>query len=237
MGRTKMFKSKETEDNLQQKAFAIYKKNQDSFLDSPHLMDGYDTDEDVIKDTKALDTIKYIINHKNIVRDRLRYLAHQLLERADSHDDSKLKDPEIRWLIEMDKEPRYDYGSPEYLDKKKRYEKFFKHHYAHNRHHPEHFTNGVDGMNLADLCEYLIDITSYHSEIHAKQVIQTINSQAERFGLDEQLMQVLKNTMYEYFTYFGSEKSLADLYYASSKASEQELKKALESIKKDSNTN
>lgn len=233
MGRTKMFKSKETEGNLRKEALAIYKKNQDSFLDSPHLVDGYDTEEDVVKDTEALDTIKYIIDHKNIVRDRLRYLAYQLLERADSHDDSKLKNPEIRWLIEMDKEPRYDYGSPEYLDKKKRYEKFFNHHYANNRHHPEHFTNGVDGMNLTDLCEYLIDITSYHSEMHPEQVIKTVNSQAERFGLDEQLIQILKNTLYEYFTCFGGEKSLADSYYDSNKGLEKDLK----DIEKDSSTN
>ena len=32
-----------------------------------------------------------------------------------------------------------------------------EHHYAHNRHHPEHHAGGVHGMNLVDLIEMLAD--------------------------------------------------------------------------------
>jgi len=32
-----------------------------------------------------------------------------------------------------------------------------EHHYKNNRHHPEHFNNGIDEMNLVDLIELLCD--------------------------------------------------------------------------------
>jgi hypothetical protein len=32
-----------------------------------------------------------------------------------------------------------------------------KHHYENNRHHPEHFKNNIDDMNLIDLIEMLCD--------------------------------------------------------------------------------
>lgn len=179
-----------------------------SFVE-PKAIDGYDTNGSVVKDEQALDTIFYIAKHKETVAKRLAFLAEQLLERAKEHDASKLKNPELDWLIEMDKEPRYVYGSKEYLDKKRRWEKFFKHHYAVNRHHPEHYINGVEGMSLTDLCEYLIDISSYCAEMHPEEVFNIINNQASRFGLDEQLTQILKNTLLEYFTYFGNLKPLA----------------------------
>lgn len=178
-----------------------------SFVE-PKAVDGYDTEE-VVKDKQALDTICYINEHKETVAKRLRFLAEQLLERAEKHDNSKLRSPEVDWLIEMDKEPRYKYGTKEYLDKKARWQKFFDHHYAQNRHHPEHFSTGVEGMNLTDICEYLIDISSYYAEMHPEEVFNIINNQADRFGLDEQLTQILKNTLLEYFTYFGDMKPAA----------------------------
>lgn len=178
-----------------------------SFVE-PKIVDGYDV-SDPVKDKKALDTVSYIVNHKKTVAKRLKFLAEQLLERSETHDDSKLKSPEIDWLIEMDKEPRYPYGSQEYLDKKKRWEKFFKHHYKVNSHHPEHYRDGVSGMTLTDLCEYLIDISAYYAEMHPEDVFKTLNEQSERFGLEEQLTQILKNTLIYYFTYFGNMKPVA----------------------------
>lgn len=171
-------------------------------IDEPLVLDGYDN-ENIIKDTHAFDTVKSILKHRETVKSRLLFLADELYNRAHHHDDSKLQDPEIKWLIEMDKEPRYPYGSPEYFDKMKRWDKFFKHHYELNRHHPDHFHDGINGMNLADLCEYIVDIISYFKELHVNEALDTVNKQADRFGLDEQLIQILKNTLMEYFTWFG----------------------------------
>ena len=46
--------------------------------------------------------------HKEKVKRRLLFLSEELKNRAESHDNSKLKEPEIKYLIEMDKELRYN---------------------------------------------------------------------------------------------------------------------------------
>lgn len=176
----------------------------------PLFIDGYDTDS-LIKDPKALETLNSILQHKKTVKERLLFLADELYKRAYYHDDSKLQMPELQWLIDMDKEPRYAYGTPEYFDKMKRWDKFFKSHYKGNRHHPDHFPNGVNDMNLADLCEYIVDIISYYKELHANVALDTVNKQQQRFGFDEQLTQILKNTLIEYFSWFGNQKPMSDV--------------------------
>ena len=175
----------------------------------PLFIDGYETDS-LVKDPEALNTLNSILKHRQTVRERLLFLADELYKRAYHHDDSKLQLPEIKWLIEMDKEPRYEYGTPEYFEKMKRWDKFFKHHYENNRHHPDHFANGIEGMNLADLCEYIVDIISYYEELHVNNALDTVNKQKERFGFDEQLTQILKNTLIEYFSWFGGQKPISD---------------------------
>ena len=158
-----------------------------------------------VKDPQAFETVSRINSHRKSVRAKLNFLIKKLAERSENHDLSKLKEPEIGWLIEMDKEPRVTYGSPEYFEKMKRWEKFFKHHYANNRHHPDHFGDmGVSGMNLVDLAEYLCDIISYLEEMHASQAIKIIDEQGKRFGLEDQLSQILKNTLVEYFSWVGN---------------------------------
>lgn len=178
-------------------------------VDEPLVVDGYNSDT-IIKDPHALNTVNSILKHRENVKSRLLFLADELYQRAYHHDDSKLQTPEIGWLIEMDKEPRYPYGSPEYFDKMRRWDKFFRHHYKSNRHHPDHFQDGISGMNLADLCEYIVDIISYFEELHVGEALDTVNKQADRFGLDEQLIQILKNTLMEYFTWFGGNAPACD---------------------------
>lgn len=169
------------------------------------VLDTANTDS-IIKDPSAVDTIKSILKHKKSVADKLNFLAKELLNRAEHHDDSKLVQPEIGWLIEMDKEPKASYGSDEYFGRLQRWQKFFDHHYAVNRHHPDHFKDlGVQGFNLADLCEYLMDICSYFDKMHVSDAIKVVEEQSKRFGLDEQLSQILKNTLIEYYSWIGDE--------------------------------
>ena len=184
---------------------AIYLQN--SLANQPeHIIDGNDLEGDIIKDKSALATIESILKHKTSVKKKLTFLVEELEKRAENHDNSKLQQPELNYLIEMDKEGRKKYGSQEYFDKMKRWEKFFKHHYENNRHHPDHFSNGVEGMNLIDLCEYIVDIISYYDNMHVEDAIKTINEQKTRFKFDDQLTQILKNTLLEYFTWFGDYK-------------------------------
>lgn len=186
-----------------------------------HIIDGHDNDN-IIKDASALKTIKDILKHKEKVRRRLLFLSNELRKRADEHDNSKLRNPEIEYLIEMDKEPKYPYNSPEYFDKMKRWQKFFDHHYANNRHHPDHFKNGILDMTLTDICEYLVDIISYYDEMHIHDAVDTIEKQQNRFGLDGQLSQILINTLIEYFSYIGDFKPDADKMFEDNKKENNE---------------
>ena len=68
------------------------------------------------------------------------------------------------------------------------------HHYANNRHHPEHFENGISDMNLIDLIEMICDwksATARHSDGDIKRSI-IINT--NRFKLSDQLAKILSNT-------------------------------------------
>ena len=191
----------ETDLTLQKAATDAYGKMKGPSSDEHYIDIKEGESEDV--DYSAIKTISNILKHKRSVNTKMQYLSRNLKERGEAHDASKLEYPEIEWLIEMDKEPIYPYGSPEYFEKMRRWEKFFKHHYENNRHHPSHFEHGIDGMNLLDLCEYCCDIISYYDEMHPDQAFQSIEAQKERFGMDEQLTCILKNTLLEYFTWFG----------------------------------
>jgi len=169
--------------------------------DDKHIIDILE-DKSIV-DKQAIKTIDSIIKHRNSVKNKLKFLSEEIKKRGEKHDLSKLQQPELGWLIQMDKEPRYEYGTPEYFEKMKKWQKFFIHHYTNNRHHPDHFKLGVYDMTLVDLCEYIADIISYYDEIHVDNALKIIENQKERFGFDEQLSQILKNTLLEYFSWVG----------------------------------
>lgn len=194
--------------NLKEKAIKAYLKNSEPPKKTGLCIDGLDTSLSIIKDESAYRTINSIITHKTKVKQSLEFLASKILDRANTHDDSKLRSPEIDYLIAMDKEPFYKYGSPEYFDKMKRWDKFFLHHYSLNSHHPDHFrmqgfSNGLDGMNLVDLIEFLADIISYCDKLRPQKAFEIIEAQAQRFELSPQLVNILKNTLTEFFTWVG----------------------------------
>lgn len=149
---------------------------------------------------KKSETRKVIEAHIENVRNKLSTLRDEIQERALHHDESKLKSPEAELWERMDLEPRYAYGTKEYFDKVKRNKLLFDVHYENNRHHPEHYPNGVEGMNLIDLLEFVCDITSYRQILKVQDIIELMDIQSKRFGIDEQLRQILVNTVVEYFS-------------------------------------
>lgn len=189
-----------------QKAVSVYKKERenDPIID---IQIGGDVNVVYSGDAQAQNTIKSILKHKESVKNRLLFLIAELKKRADVHDDSKLRSPEVNYLIEMDKEGKVKYGSDAYFEKMKRWECFFNHHYKENTHHPDHYQLGVDDMNIADLCEYMIDVVSYFEDLHVADAINTIDAQQERFGLSDQLANVLKNTLVKYYSNMGEYES------------------------------
>jgi len=176
--------------------------------DDKHIIDI--SENKSIVDEQAKKTVYNIIKHRNSVKNKLNFLSKEIKKRGEEHDLSKLQQPELNWLIQMDKEPKYKYGTPEYFEKMKRWQKFFTHHYTNNRHHPDHFKLGILEMTLVDLCEYIADIISYYDEMHVDDALKTIKDQKERFGFDEQLSQILKNTLLEYFSWVGDFKPISE---------------------------
>lgn len=182
--------------------------NYENIPKDKHIIDT--NNSEIINDEKAIETVREVIKHRQSVNKKLNFLSKEISKRGEEHDLSKLQYPEINWLIQMDKEPKYEYGTKEYFQKMKKWNKFFVHHYTNNRHHPDHFQEGVYGMTLVDLCEYISDIISYYDEMHVGDAIKTIEKQKERFKLDEQLSQILKNTLIEYFSWVGNYKPLSE---------------------------
>lgn len=68
-------------------------------------------------------------------------------------------------------------------------------HYKNNRHHPEHFANGIKDMTLLDLLEMLCDWKA-SSERHADgNIYRSIEINQSRFGYSDELKDILKNTV------------------------------------------
>lgn len=69
-----------------------------------------------------------------------------------------------------------------------------EHHYANYRHHPEHFVDGVNDMNLIDLVEMICDWKASTLRHNDGNLLKSIEINAQRFGMSEQLTQILVNT-------------------------------------------
>jgi hypothetical protein len=119
-----------------------------------------------------------------------------LSDRADLHDASKLLPPEKETFDRVTpllKE--LTYGSDEYRETLASMYDALEHHYANNRHHPEHFPNGINGMNLIDLVEMVCDWKAA-SERHADgDIYKSLEINKKRFEMSDQLYQILKNTV------------------------------------------
>lgn len=132
--------------------------------------------------------LKELGQHKTDVRNVMDSIIFYLRRNATVHDDSKCDTPEIEALT-LIKDMKY--GSKEYNDVCK--SEGIQHHYKVNRHHPEHFDNGVDDMNLLDLMEYFVDC--YCASNRRGGVSPDFNNQKERHGLSPQLIKILNNTV------------------------------------------
>lgn len=148
-------------------------------------------------------TKNYIESHISRVRKHLSVFISLLRQRAISHDSSKLKSPEFEMWCEMDKEPRYAYGTEKYKAKIKKWQYLFKLHYKQNRHHPEHFEFGINGMTLVDLIEMLCDWLGYKDTLSVTEAVSLIEKQMKRFNFTEELQDIMINTLIEYFSILG----------------------------------
>lgn len=138
------------------------------------------------------------LQHSRRVDELLLQMVSEIQGRITKHDLSKMEEPELAIFDEYSpKLKNSTYGSDEYKGFLAEMQVALEHHYANNRHHPEHFTNGVDGMTLVDLVEMLSDWKAA-TERHADGDLErSLEIQRERFGLTHQLVSILRNTARE----------------------------------------
>jgi len=135
------------------------------------------------------------MRHIEAVRNHIGLCIKELLVRAEKHDQSKLESPEKEQFDEFTAKLRGStYGSPEYKAFLKDMKPTLDHHYANNRHHPEHFKNGIKDMNLIDLLEMLCDWKSSSMRHNDGNILKSIEINQERFGYSEDLRKILENT-------------------------------------------
>jgi hypothetical protein len=123
-------------------------------------------------------------------------IINELVSRKVLHDKTKLENPEISYYTEWTPKLRAStYNSDEYKDFLKQLKPALDHHYKHNRHHPEHYDKGIEGMNLVDIVEMLCDWKAATLR-HADGSLQrSIEVNRERFNISPQLESIFKNTI------------------------------------------
>lgn len=149
-------------------------------------MSDYDSTEDTLR-------------HAQRVRELMLTVVQELAGRAAVHDRSKTQPPELAIFNEYTPKLKTStYGSDEYKGFLAEMGAGLAHHYAVNRHHPEHFPNGIDGMTLADLVEMLADWKAATERHDDGSLVKSLVIQKDRFDISHQLARILENTARHY---------------------------------------
>jgi len=138
----------------------------------------------------TLDTTQHI----KLVMDALANFCMELMHRAQVHDDSKLREPEKSGFDRAMSLKEIVYDSPEYKKSLEQLQETLKHHYAENSHHPQHYTNGIDGMSLLDVVEMYCD---WQAAVHSTKdgsFEKSVAINTERFNMSPQLAKIFLNT-------------------------------------------
>ena len=138
------------------------------------------------------------MEHIEEVRKYIRWFTDRLTDRGVEHDKTKLQSPEIDQLIEAADHiavlPSLEYGSEAYNREYGYLKAVHDHHYAKNRHHPEHFANGINDMDLIDIIEMFCDWCAASKRNKNGSIQRSIEVGATRFEISDQLKQIFLNT-------------------------------------------
>ncbi|MBR3319647.1 hypothetical protein IKG06_04075 [Candidatus Saccharibacteria bacterium] len=135
------------------------------------------------------------MEHIESVRSDILWFIYKLINRGAKHDRSKLRSPEVELFARDNyKLQSLEYGTPEYVANLSELSDALGEHYAKNRHHPEHFSNGINGMTLVDVIEMFCDWRASTSRNKKGNLLRSIDTNVGRFHIDEQLKQIFVNT-------------------------------------------
>lgn len=144
------------------------------------------------------DSTAATLQHSRRVGELVIGFIAELGDRATHHDLSKLSPEEKDVFDEFSPKLKDStYGSDEYWSFLEAMKPALAHHYANNRHHPEHFPNGVNGMTLVDLVEMLSDWKAATERHDDGDLEKSLEIQRKRFNLSDKLVDILRNTARE----------------------------------------
>ncbi len=139
------------------------------------------------------------IQHIRKVQHFINVMIVELLKRGEEHDSSKMSPEEVDLFVDYTpKLKNCTYGSEEYKGYLKGLKPALEHHYANNKHHPEHYAKGVNDMTIVDLLELLCDWKAASQRHQNGNLLKSIEINTERFEISPQLRQILENTAKRY---------------------------------------
>lgn len=141
------------------------------------------------------DSTTETLQHIKRVNELMLSAAIEIINRAKIHDASKLVSPEKEMFDEVTGKLRgLTYGSDEYKQSLAELKPALDHHYSKNSHHPEHYENGINDMDLFDLIEMFLDWKAAGERHVDGNIYKSIEINKERFKISEQLVSILRNT-------------------------------------------
>ncbi|MCQ2124338.1 MAG: DUF5662 family protein [Fibrobacter sp.] len=145
----------------------------------------------------STDSEEVVANKKHIAKviELMTFFADVIKERAYVHDQSKLVSPEKEGFDKAGSTSRLTYGTDEYAKSLEALKQTLDHHYALNAHHPQHYPNGVNDMNLFDVVEMLLDWRASTMRYANGNIYESLEINKERFGISDQLIAIMRNTM------------------------------------------
>lgn len=147
--------------------------------------------ENTIELEVELDTRKHI--------ERVQYymgiVIDELLNRSRNHDKTKLGPEEFPYFCKVHGKLKTSvYGSEEYKEFLKELGPALSHHYNSYGHHPEHYANGINGMDLCDLVEMFCDWMAATERHNNGNIHKSIDHNRSRFGMESQTCAFMANT-------------------------------------------
>jgi hypothetical protein len=136
------------------------------------------------------------MRHVLTVRALLMEAVGELVRRSQEHDLSKFSAPEVDSFVKYTPLLKgLEYGSAEYYETLAAMKPAIDNHYAHNSHHPEHFQDGILGMDLFDLLEMMIDWKAATLRHGTGDINDSLVKNAKRHQIPEPLVRILANTI------------------------------------------
>ena len=133
--------------------------------------------------------------HKQLVNKFMNQVIQRLGERAINHDNSKLEDFEADIFAQHNsKLADCTYGSEEDKKTLEELKDALDHHYAKNRHHPQHWPNGIKDMDLVDLIEMICDWLAASKKHDNGNIYESLEKNQKRFRYSDNDKNFYKTT-------------------------------------------